>query len=238
MLSEPSALDRTLRDRCFTMVFQPIVDLRRRKVFAYEALVRPTLYRSPPELIEDAARSGRLGELGRVLRQAAIDGADDHALFLNVHPDELLERYVVQPDDPVFKHSNEVFLELTEVVPLQRLDLSATMLAEIKSRGVNVVVDDLGSGYSNLQYLADLEPKVVKLDRGLISGLRPNTRRFTLVRGLVALCDALNAKVVAEGIETADELSTVIAAGCHLGQGYVLARPTSPPPPTNWPLPA
>jgi EAL domain-containing protein (putative c-di-GMP-specific phosphodiesterase class I) len=234
--SSPAALEETLRDKRFGMVFQPIVDLARRRVFAYEALVRPQLHSSPPALIADSARHGRLGFLGRTLREASIEGCPDHSLFINVQPDELLEHFLVQPDDPIFNHGQPVFLELTEAVPLQRLDLVAQMLQEIQARGVHVVVDDLGSGYSNLRYLADLKPRVVKLDRELITGLRPGSRRFTLVRALVGLCNELEAMVVAECIETAEELEAVISAGCHLGQGYVLARPALPPPPIVWPL--
>jgi len=218
------------------MVFQPIVDLKRRQIFAYEALVRPHLYPSPPELIADSARQGQLGLVGRTLREASITGCPNHPLFINIQPDELLEHFLVQPDDPIFKHGEDVYLELTEAVPLQRLALVAQMLSEIQSRGVHVVVDDLGSGYSNLRYLADLKPRVVKLDRELITGLRPGTRRFTLVQGLVRLCNELEAKVVAECIETPEELSAAIEAGCQLGQGYVLARPALPPPPIVWPL--
>jgi EAL domain-containing protein (putative c-di-GMP-specific phosphodiesterase class I) len=232
----PGALDETLRDKRFGMVFQPIVDLKRRKIVAYEALVRPHLYPSPPALIADAARQGRLGDLGRVLREASIAGCPNDPLFINIQPDELLEHFLVQPDDPIFKHSEDVYLELTEAVPLQRLDLCAQMLHEIQARGVHVVVDDLGSGYSNLRYLADLKPRVVKLDRELITGLKGGTRRFTLVRGLVDLCNDLEAKVVGECIETPEELSAAIQAGCQLGQGYVLARPAFPPPPIVWPL--
>jgi EAL domain-containing protein (putative c-di-GMP-specific phosphodiesterase class I) len=230
-----SPIEETLRDRRYTMVFQPIVDLKRKRIFAYEALVRPQLYKSPPELIADAAKNGQLGRLGRALRQAAIDGCPDHALFLNIQPDELMEPFLVQPDDPIFKHGEEVFLELTEAVPLQRLDLTAHMLNEIQAHGIHVVVDDLGSGYSNLRYLADLKPRVVKLDRELVTGLKPGTRRFKLIRGLVELCNQLDAKVVAECIETAEELATAIEAGCALGQGYFLARPAQPPQPIVWP---
>jgi EAL domain-containing protein (putative c-di-GMP-specific phosphodiesterase class I) len=232
----PGALEETLRDNRFGMVFQPIVDLKRRQVFAYEALVRPQLHSNPPALIADAALQGRLGFLGRVLREASIEKCPNHPLFINIQPNELLEPFLVQPDDPIFKHGEEVYLELTEAVPLQRLDLCAHMLQEIQARGVHVVVDDLGSGYSNLRYLADLKPSVVKLDRELVTGLKPGTRRFTLVRGLVNLCNDLGAKVVAECIETPEELAAAIEAGCHLGQGYVLARPALPPPPMVWPL--
>src|SRR5205823_13690679 len=103
----PGALDETLRDKRFGMVFQPIVDLTRRRVFAYEALVRPHLHSSPPALIADGARQGRLGLLGRTLRAASIAGCPDHPLFINVQPDELLEHFLVQPDDPIFNHSSE-----------------------------------------------------------------------------------------------------------------------------------
>jgi EAL domain-containing protein (putative c-di-GMP-specific phosphodiesterase class I) len=232
----PGTLDQTINERRFSMVFQPIVDLKKQRIFACEALVRPQLYKSPPALIADAAKQNKLGILGRLIREAAIAGCPDHPLFLNIHPDELLEHFLVQPDDPIFTHGKEVFLELTETVPLSRLALTAQMLTEIQSRGVNLVVDDLGSGYSNLRYLADLEPKVVKLDKELITGLKPGTRRFGLVKGLVELCSGLGARVVAECMETKEELAATIEAGCHLGQGWVLARPASPPPSVNWPL--
>jgi len=76
----------------------------------------------------------------------------------------------------------------------------------------------------------------VKLDRGLIAGLRIGTRLFKLVSAIVVLCRELGAMVVAEGIETVDELRAVIAAGAHYGQGYLLARPATPPPEDiHWP---
>src|SRR5688572_14816068 len=178
------ALKLTLAERRFRIVYQPIVDVRKRSIFAYEALVRPELFKSPPELIETAVRAGRVGELGRAMREATMANCKDFALFVNIHPTELSERFLVQPDDPIFGHPEELFLELTEAVPLSRLDMSANVLREIGDRGVHVVVDDLGSGYSNLRYLADLKPKVVKIDRELVAGLNPGSRRFTLMRNL------------------------------------------------------
>jgi EAL domain-containing protein (putative c-di-GMP-specific phosphodiesterase class I) len=109
------------------------------------------------------------------------------------------------------------------------------MLAEVRGRGVHLVVDDLGAGYSNLKYIADLHPRVVKLDRDLIAGLTKDTRLFKLVSAIVRLCSELDSKVVAEGIETQTELEAVIAAGARYGQGYFLARPAFPPPPVKWP---
>jgi EAL domain-containing protein (putative c-di-GMP-specific phosphodiesterase class I) len=238
-MPEPSLdpLALTIAERRFRIVYQPIVDVRKRTVFAYEALVRPELFKSPPELIDEAVRNRRVGELGRVMRETTVANCQDHPLFVNIHPNELSERFLVQPDDPIFGHPEEVYLELTEAVPLSRLDMSASVLREIGDRGVHVVVDDLGSGYSNLRYLADLMPKVVKIDRELVTGLHPGSRRFTLMRNLVRMCVELKALVVAEGIETATELQAVIDAGAQLAQGYALARPAFPPPPFDWPLP-
>jgi EAL domain-containing protein (putative c-di-GMP-specific phosphodiesterase class I) len=238
-MSESAAdlLNITLAEKRYKIVYQPIVDLKKRgAIFAFEALVRAELFKSPPEMIDAAVNAGRVGELGRALREMTINNCNNYPLFVNIHPNELNERYLVQPDDPIFGHPEELFLELTEAVPLSELDVSAKVLREIGDRGVHVVVDDLGSGYSNLRYLADLNPKVVKIDRELVMGLTPNTRRFTLMRNLVRMCNELQARVVAEGIETASELQAVIDAGVQLGQGYVLARPAFPPPPPVWPL--
>jgi EAL domain-containing protein (putative c-di-GMP-specific phosphodiesterase class I) len=104
------------------------------------------------------------------------------------------------------------------------------VLRELRHKGAKVAVDDLGAGYSNLKYIADLAPEIVKLDRELIMGLTPNTRKFRLVKSIVELCNQQGARVVGEGIETSDELRAVIETGVHYGQGYLLARPAAQPP--------
>jgi EAL domain-containing protein (putative c-di-GMP-specific phosphodiesterase class I) len=228
---------RVLDARDLKVVYQPLVDLRTRKIFAYEALVRANRddFDSPMSLFASAVEHSVTGELGRLIRQMAVAGCPGHPLFLNIHPAELNEKFVVQPDDPIFMHSEDVYLEITEGVPLSHFRLCQSVLSEVRGRGVYLVVDDLGAGYSNLKYIADLHPRVVKLDRDLIMGLTKDSRMFTLVSGIVVLCRALGAMVVAEGIETAEELDAVQEAGAHFGQGYLLARPAFPPPGITWP---
>jgi EAL domain-containing protein (putative c-di-GMP-specific phosphodiesterase class I) len=235
--SAKGGIHKVIADKAITVVYQPLVDLRTKKIFAYEALVRSKVpeYKSPPELFEAAVAAQVTGELGRLIREMAIEGCATHPLFLNIHPAELNERFVVQPDDPIFSHSEDVYLEITEGVPLSHFRLCQSILREVRGRGVYLVVDDLGAGYSNLKYIADLHPRVVKLDRDLIAGLVQDTRMFKLVCGIVVLCTDLGALVVAEGIETQEELDAVRQAGAHYGQGYLLARPAFPPPPINWP---
>lgn len=232
-----AAIRRVIEERDVRVVYQPIVDLQTRKVYAYEALVRskdPT-FESPPALFAAAVQHSCTGELGRMIREMSVENCPDHPLFLNIHPAELNEKYLVQPSDPIFQHDRDVFIEITEGVPLSHFHLCQSILREVRGRGIYLVVDDLGAGYSNLKYIADLHPRVVKLDRELIAGLRTDTRLFKLVSAIVVLCRELDARVVAEGIETQAELDAVIDSGARFGQGYLLARPAFPPPPVTWP---
>src|ERR1043165_2174064 len=231
------AIHRVITDRDVFCVFQPVVDLRSGKIFSYEVLARTKApeFERPPALFAAAVTENMPGQLGRLLRAIALEGCQGHPLFLNIHPAELNEKWVVQPDDPIFNHTEDVYLEITEAVPLSHFRLCKDMLAEVRGRGVHLVVDDLGAGYSNLKYIADLHPRVVKLDRDLIAGLTKDTRLFKLVSAIVRMCSELDSKVVAEGIETLTELEAVIAAGARYGQGYFLARPAFPPPQIKWP---
>jgi len=230
---------RVINSKDVSVVYQPLVDLHTRTVFAYEALARARRedFSSPLDLINAAVEHDCLGELGRVIRSIAIQGCPSYPLFLNIHPAELNERWLVQPDDPIFQHTEDVYLEITESVPLSHFRLCQSILKEVRGRGVYLVVDDLGAGFSNLKYIADLHPKFVKLDRNLIAGLASDQRLFKLVSAIVALCKDLGASVVAEGIETLHELDAARKAGAHLGQGYALARPSFPPPRVTWPPP-
>jgi EAL domain-containing protein (putative c-di-GMP-specific phosphodiesterase class I) len=220
------------------VVFQPIVDLSTGEPFAYEALARCRIprYSSPPVLFERAAKLGCAGRLGRMVREIAFPLATSHPLFVNIHPQELNEGWLVRPDDPMYEHDAPVFLEITESVPLTHFDLVMSVLREVKARGnVQLVVDDLGAGYSNLKSIADLEPYVVKLDRDLIAGVDKNLRQRQLVSSVVSLCRDLKAKVVVEGVETEDELAVLRDTGADYAQGFLFARPSYPIPVVTWP---
>jgi EAL domain-containing protein (putative c-di-GMP-specific phosphodiesterase class I) len=227
------ALQRFIAAGDLSVVFQPIFDAATLKIFAHEALVRCTVpeFSNPSKLFDRAAKEGCCGRLGRLIREIAVPNCAGIPLFLNLHPQELQQRWLVQPDDPMFFHDADVFLEITESVPLTHYDLCFDVLREVRSRGrFFLVVDDLGAGYSNLKRIADLEPHVVKLDRDLIQGVTKKSRQQTLVKGVVDLCVSLGAKVVAEGIETAEEFEALRETGIHFVQGFLFARPDFPPP--------
>jgi EAL domain-containing protein (putative c-di-GMP-specific phosphodiesterase class I) len=231
-VAEQAVLDNAVRESIsadtVSVAFQPIFNMLRRRVFAYEALARPehpAFSGNPALLFHTAARLGLAGQLGRRVREKAALLAPNVPLFFNIHPSELNAPYIVRPDDPVFTHTDGVYLEVTEQVPLKQYAMCKPMLTELGARGVNLVVDDLGAGYSNLKYIADLQPKMVKLDRELIIGLQVGSRLFRLVTQIVNLCHAMGAEVIVEGIETEAEYKAVRETGATYAQGYFVAKP-------------
>jgi EAL domain-containing protein (putative c-di-GMP-specific phosphodiesterase class I) len=236
--AEPGPSVRGLTREDLNVVFQPIVDLATRRIFAYEALTRCKWpqYANPAVLFSHAADEVACGRLGRLIREVTFERGAGYPLFVNVHPDELSARWLVRPDDPLYMHDHHVFIEITETAAFTHYELCRSVLREMSTRGgVFLAVDDLGAGHSNLKRVLDLEPDIVKLDRALITNLDQSKRQQTLVRHMVALCTELDAKIVAEGIETQDELSAIIDAGVAYGQGFLFAMPGYPLPKAKWP---
>ena len=116
-----------------SVVFQPIVDMRDGSLFAHEALVRCSIpeLASPTVLFERAVTAGCVGRLGRMIRDIAVPLSNGRAVFINVHPQELQEGWLVRPDDPIYSHDAEVFLEVTESVPLTHYALCLSVLREV-----------------------------------------------------------------------------------------------------------
>lgn len=221
------------------VALQPIVDMKTGKLFAIESLVRCKWpeYKNPFHLFQKAEEENSCGRLGRPIREVAIAAAAGYPLFLNIHPEELASRWLVRPDDPMTLHDAPLYLEITESAAFEYFDLVQGVLREVCARtSAQLVVDDLGAGHSNLKRILDLEPAVVKLDRELVRELDQHPRQRTLVTAVIDLCQDLGAKVVAEGIETVDELKACRDCGADYGQGYLLAKPANPVPAVNWPL--
>ncbi len=231
-------IQQLVRPEDLSVVFQPIVHMDTLQVFAHEALTRCALpaLRNPQHLFERAVDDGCVGRLGRMVREVAVPLCEGVPLFLNVHPAELAERWLVRPDDPLYFHDHDVYVEVTESVPLQHFELVRDVLAEVCARGrVQLVVDDFGAGYSNLERIISLVPRIVKLDRSLVANVTHGSRQQRLVRNIVALCADMGADVVAEGIETVEEFLALRDTGARFGQGYLFARPAWPLPPVSIP---
>lgn len=238
---EPSADSvqvRELTSEQIGVVYQPIVDAHSGELFAHEVLVRCTVpaLQPPPKLFQHAVEERACGRLGRLIREKAVASAAGAPLFLNIHPDELTERWLVRPDDPIGFSPQPVFLEITETAAFQNHALCDSVLREVCTRThAQLVIDDFGAGHSNLTRLLDLDPAIVKLDLALVRDVQSSPKKRAVVRSVTALCHELGAKVVAEGIESEHELTCLQGLGVDYLQGYLLGRPANPAPAITWP---
>lgn len=213
------------------MAYQPIVDVRTKRIYAYEALLRTdeeTLKR-PDLLIGTGERLDRIHDLGRTVRKAVarsfVGVPDDVLLFVNVHGLELTDEELFSPSNPLTAMSSRIVLEITERVGLDSVG-GAARVGMLRKLDYRIAVDDLGAGYAALGALATLEPEVVKLDMSLIRDIDRQPTKRRVVGAIATLCRELGSKVVAEGVETREEAVVVIDAGIDLLQGYLFARPT------------
>ncbi len=208
---------------------QPVVELASGRIFGYEALARSRAeaYTSPIQMFATAHEQGAVGRLGRELRRQAVVAARGATLFLNVHPSELDAPELLGSTDPIALHTGPLVIEVPESSPLIRYRNAHSTLERLRERGVQIALDDFGAGYSNFGYIAQLAPDLVKLDRELIAGVTMHSRQQKLLQALNALCISQGATVIAEGIETREELMAVIAAGIPLAQGFYLGRPSA-----------
>jgi EAL domain-containing protein (putative c-di-GMP-specific phosphodiesterase class I) len=232
------AFDRAM-DKMW-IAFQPIVDPQKRKVFAYEALLRTTEPALPnPKAVLDAAeRLHVLPDLARRIHslaaQAMSDASPSALLFVNLHPRDLLDPTLFESDMPLGKIASRVVLEITERATLDDIKDLERRVAILRYMGFRLAVDDLGAGYAGLTSFARLEPEFVKLDISLVQEIHTSPVRQKLVASMTSLCRDLGMRVIAEGVEEPADRDHLAALGCHFQQGYFFAKPGKAFPSPRW----
>ena len=235
-------LAEAVRGDAVVLHFQPIVRLHDRRPVAAEALARwehPTRgLLGPAEFLpaaDDATIAGALGM--RVLRQACHTAATWARDVRSRAPVQvavnLSERQLLQPGTVASLRQalavadcppELLIVEVAEESLLREPDAAGRALSALKDLGVDLAVDDLGTGSSPLSYLKRFPIDVVKVDRSLVAGLGRDADQSAVVASLVSLAQAIGVRCVAEGVETADQLSVLRRLGCELGQGYLFSR--------------
>ena len=142
--------------------------------------------------------------------------ADDD---LVAHIEQTMKRYGVTPAD--------LGVELTESVLMADPERANEVLRRLRTMGVRIAIDDFGTGYSSLSYLKRLPAETVKIDRSFIRGLPADSDDAAITQAVIAMAHSLGLNVVAEGVETAEQLRTLRELGCDEAQGYLLGRPIS-----------
>ena len=238
-------LRKALDNQEFVVHYQPILEMKTNQIIGFEALVRwqhPVKGLIPPaEFIPTAEETGLIVPLGywvldeacRQLHAWHSQYPADPPLTMNVN---LSTRQCAQPDlikkistilkknelDPRF-----LKLELTESLIIDESGSTATMLSDLRDMGIQVQIDDFGTGYSSLSYLHTLPVDTLKIDRSFISRLGLNSNNTEIVQTILSLAHSLGMKVIAEGVETNEQLSSLKDMNCEFVQGFLFAKPVN-----------
>jgi Amt family ammonium transporter len=238
-----SAVDR----HEFVLHYQPVLDLRSGRIDGVEALVRWEHQERglllPSEFLHEAEFGGQILSIDRwVLNEAChrvrawqkdIPGAEDLSVHVNVSARKLQHPGLGDEIAGVLRSSGlapaNLVLEITETTLVRDPEAAAAELTQLKSLGVRVALDDFGTGFSSLSHLLRFPIDTIKIDRSFVSSVGKDERRSQLMLAMIELGRTLGLHVVAEGIETADQLDLLRSIGCQQGQGYHFAKPLGAP---------
>jgi EAL domain-containing protein (putative c-di-GMP-specific phosphodiesterase class I) len=214
------------------MHLQPVVNLRSGAVWGLEALARFPGHPQPGPAawFRTAVRAGWGPALETVALCGALDVLDalppDLALTVNLSPTALLRMDVTEL--LLDAAPGRLVVEITEHEPVRDYDALGAALARLRAAGIRIGIDDFGAGHSSLRHVLQLAPDVVKLDISITRHVDVDPSRQALVEAMMAFCSRIGALVIAEGVEEAGELVTLLDLGVEYGQGWFLARPAAP----------
>jgi diguanylate cyclase (GGDEF)-like protein/PAS domain S-box-containing protein len=241
-LTLPLELRRALPNNELYLQYQPLLELASSQVTAVEALIRwqhPRRGLIPPlEFLPLAQRIGMLGQLTAWVLDTALQQCRAWAesglclrVAVNISPRTLLDSqlpYAVA--QALMTHNvpaDRLILEITEEALLTDPEKSLAVLNELRQIGVQISIDDFGTGFSSLAYLRQLPVTAIKIDKSFVIGMEPGQRDEAIVHSVIELSHSLGMTVVAEGIEDKSTLEHLIALGCDTGQGFFVCKPTS-----------
>ncbi|WP_442596260.1 EAL domain-containing protein [Neobacillus sp. D3-1R] len=230
-------IKKALQKNEFYLVFQPIVEIATKKVIGYEALVRwldPEKGVIPPnQFIPFAEQSGIIIEIEKTVLMLAcqklkeldethpgihlsvnISGLHFHQNIVD-HIQAAVQKAKVNP--------TQLKIEITETCSMKDPGNTIVKLHQLKKLGIKVSIDDFGSGYSSLQYLGNFPADEVKLDLSFINPITP--QKTTIINAVLSIANDYKIEVVAEGIESEEQLQFLAKLGCKYGQGYLLGKP-------------
>lgn len=211
---------------------QPVIGLRTGVVWGLEALARFPRHPQPGPAawFRGAVRNGWGPALETVALCRALDVLDqlpaDRTLTVNLSP-----RALVRPDVTELlldATPHRLVVEITEHEPVHDYAALLRPLADLRAAGVRIGIDDFGAGHSSLRHVLQIAPDIVKLDISIIRNVDVDPSRQALVEAMLAFCSRVGADVIAEGVEQAGELVTLLELGVQYGQGWFLARPAEP----------
>jgi diguanylate cyclase (GGDEF)-like protein len=232
-------LRNALTDGQLQLFYQPVVNAASGKVQCFEALLRwfhPRLGAVPPsEFVPLAEESGLIGPLGQwVLRSACAEAAKWPAQFriaVNLSPIQFKNTNLVNVIVGALAASglppSRLELEITESLLLEADPKNIAILHELRALGIHIVMDDFGTGFSSLNYLRSFPFDKIKIDKSFVNDIAKRGESMAIVKAIIDLARALDIAVVAEGVETEEQLKRLVAEGCNEVQGYYFSKPAA-----------
>ncbi len=240
-----SGLHRALERRELQLYYQPILDILSGQVTGFEALMRWQMADgrivSPAEFIPVAEDTGQIIAIGNwallealtQLRTWIDEGvcSASTTMSVNVSPRQLRDPSLISTVNEALRRAQvaprNLWLEVTESVMISEPDQALAALRRLRSIDVRLAIDDFGTGYSSLSLLRRFPLQRIKIDRSFISGMTDDENAYSLVRTIVAMAASLNLDLVAEGLESRDQLRALTALGCRKAQGFLLSSPVT-----------
>ena len=238
-----SALRRSLQEQDFSLVLQPIIDLKQRRVVKAEALVR--WHHSelgdvrPDEFIPIAEEFGLIVDIGdwvlnrtcESLRQLTDEHCDLESIAINVSSVEFVKGDVAARFRQITRNHNiraeQIEVEITERYMLEHGERSESELNELRQLGHTICVDDFGTGYSSLSYMKRLPLNIIKIDKSFTKNVPLDQNDVEICQAIITLSHSLGYKVVAEGVETPEQLDLLVNRSCDFAQGYYFSKPVT-----------
>ena len=226
----------------FRVYYQPIVSLHDRRIVGFEALTRwqrPEGMVMPNDFIPLADETGIILSINRQMFpdacaqlqrwQQSFPAYPPLFLSVNISPKQFAQSDLASQIGHLLKESGMdprcIALEITETIAMADAERSAAVLAELKALGVGIDIDDFGTGYSSLSRLQGFRVDTLKVDRAFVSRIDSDRETYEIVRIIVMLAHSLGLEVVAEGVETEEQLGLLTRIGCERAQGYLFSKP-------------
>lgn len=234
-------LRKALNQNELSVYYQPKLDLNSMQIVGMEALIRwnntELGFVSPLQFIALAEETGLIVGIGEWVMRTACEqaakwtsaGFGNILMSVNVSARQFKQNNLISTIQTILDETGlpaqQLELELTESMIMNEVDVSSALLAKIKSLGVQLSIDDFGTGYSNLTYLKNLPIDTLKIDKTFIDDIVMHTDKAPIVDTIIALTKNLNLKVIAEGVETSEQVTYLKNHGCNQIQGYYFSKP-------------
>jgi len=231
-----------LYSKSFTSHFQPIIDMENNSIFGHEALIRGVypdgtlMY--PDEIFKKSGRNNTNFKLDQICRETALKTAAtkriNKKIFINFLPTSIydpefcLQSTVKWAKQLEYDPKNIVF-EVVETEKVKDKEHLKTILNFYREKGFLIALDDVGEGYSSLNMIIDIKPDIIKIDRNIIDNIQKDTMKQSIYKALKQISDDNNIKLLAEGVETVEELNKVRELGVDYVQGYYYSKPLAEP---------